>query len=272
MPSCVQILSCRGYRAGGDYKRCLAALFELHTETMNAWTMLAGGVVSIAMLAWVIAATQPSITALIPFLALTAAVLVHMPFSVGFHLFRGINAEVYNLWRRLDQIFIFLVSVLLAFGLSWHVYSTWWGIAVNTGAALGVAVFAIRDLWGLQPHFQRNRGLVVVFVGCIVLCYWFPMVSGEISACQVSNSCGLLLVFLQTLRLSCSMLVIASSTCLQTVLAGLLVVGFNASCKYGMGLCCQWQPAGAWDAAPNIVQALSYQSQRGSASLLIANF
>lgn len=144
---------------------------------MNAWTMLAGGFVSIAMLGWVIAATQPSITALIPFLALTAAVLIHMPFSVGFHLFRGINPEVYNLWRRLDQIFIFLVSTLLAFGLSWHVYSSWWGITINTAAAMTVAVFAIRDLWGLEPQFQRHRGLVVVFVGCIVLCYWFPMVS-----------------------------------------------------------------------------------------------
>jgi hypothetical protein len=27
----------RGYRAGGDYKRCLQAAFELHVETLNAW-------------------------------------------------------------------------------------------------------------------------------------------------------------------------------------------------------------------------------------------
>eukprot|EP00878_Enallax_costatus_P036677 GHUV01041211.1.p1 GENE.GHUV01041211.1~~GHUV01041211.1.p1 ORF type:complete len:227 (+),score=37.52 GHUV01041211.1:969-1649(+) len=142
---------------------------------MNAWTMIAGGVVSIAMLCWVISATQASVAALVPFLALTSAVLVHMPFSVGFHLFRGISPEVYNLWRRLDQIFIFLVSILLAFGLSWHVYDSWFGITVNTAAATGVAVVAICDLWGLPPQFQRNRGLVVVFIGCVVMCYWFPM-------------------------------------------------------------------------------------------------
>lgn len=28
---------CRGYRAGGDYKRCMQAAFEMHTETLNAW-------------------------------------------------------------------------------------------------------------------------------------------------------------------------------------------------------------------------------------------
>ena len=27
----------RGYRAGGDYKRCLQAAFEMHSETLNAW-------------------------------------------------------------------------------------------------------------------------------------------------------------------------------------------------------------------------------------------
>lgn len=63
-------------------------------------TMVAGGVVSIAMFAWVAVSTYPSAAALVPFAALTTAVLTHMPFSVGFHLFRGIDAEVYNLWRR----------------------------------------------------------------------------------------------------------------------------------------------------------------------------
>lgn len=153
---------------------------------MNAWTMIAGGVVSIAMLSWVTSATQQSVTALIPFLALTSAVLLHMPFSVGFHLFRGIGPDVYNLWRRLDQIFIFLVSILLAFGLSWHVYDTWIGITINTAAAAGVAAFGIRDLWGLPPQFQRNRTIVVIFFGCIVMCYWFPMVS---CACDYSQRC-----------------------------------------------------------------------------------
>lgn len=63
-------------------------------------TMVAGGVVSIAMFIWVAVAVYPSAAALIPFAALTTAVLTHMPFSVGFHLFRCIDAEVYNLWRR----------------------------------------------------------------------------------------------------------------------------------------------------------------------------
>eukprot|EP00775_Hariotina_reticulata_P014399 gene14399-14505_t len=182
----------KGYRAGGDYKRCTQALFELHTETFNAWTMIVGGLVSCLLLGSVAASTQAPLQALVPFLALTSAVLIHMPFSVGFHLFRGINADVYNLWRRLDQVFIFLVSILLAFGLSWHVYHSYVGIVINTAAAAIVAVVACRQVIGLQPQFQRHRGQMVVFVGSIVMCYWFPMgyqlgkelLHGRFSACS----------------------------------------------------------------------------------------
>jgi predicted membrane channel-forming protein YqfA (hemolysin III family) len=75
--------------------------------------MIAGGVVSTAMLCWVTVATHGSALALVPFLALTTAVLIHMPFSVGFHLFRGISADVYNLWRRLDQVCAACSAVLV---------------------------------------------------------------------------------------------------------------------------------------------------------------
>jgi hypothetical protein len=59
--------------------------------------------------------------------------------------------------HRLDQAFIFVVSVLIAFGLSWLVYDTWLGVAVNTGVAAGIAVLGVREVRGLQPHFQRHR-------------------------------------------------------------------------------------------------------------------
>jgi adiponectin receptor len=141
---------------------------------MNAWTMIVGALLSAAFLAAAWARLQPTLAMGLPFLALTTSVWLHMPFSVGFHLFRGINPTVYNLWRRLDQVFIFQVSILLTFGLSYYVYS-WRGIAVNTLAAALVAQTATADIWSLSPTFQRNRNHMVVFVGSIVLCYWFPM-------------------------------------------------------------------------------------------------
>jgi hypothetical protein len=57
----------------------------------------------------------------------------------------------------LDQAFIFIVSVLIAFGLSWHVYSSWIYIAINTGVAAAVAALGVREVCGLQPNYQRHR-------------------------------------------------------------------------------------------------------------------
>jgi adiponectin receptor len=65
--------------------------------------------------------------------------------------------------------------VLIAFGLSWHVYGSWLGTALNTGAAAAVAAAGVAEVRGLQPHFQRHRGQMVAFVGSIVLVYWWPM-------------------------------------------------------------------------------------------------
>lgn len=57
-------------------------------------------VISVMMLDQVARAIHPPTTDLVPFAALTAAILIHMPFSVGNHLFCCMSAEVHSLWRR----------------------------------------------------------------------------------------------------------------------------------------------------------------------------
>ncbi|GBF87483.1 hypothetical protein Rsub_00194 [Raphidocelis subcapitata] len=180
-----------GYRTGGTWARCLASAFEWHAETLNAWTMVAACALSIALLCgallrsalagpWGAAASSaPSwrraLPDVAPFFLLTAAVLLHAPFSIVFHLCRGMNPEVYNLLRRLDQVFIFQVSQLLAVGIGWFVYDSWIGMGANAAAAVLVAQAGSINIWALPPSVQRNRGYVVVFVGFIALCYWWPM-------------------------------------------------------------------------------------------------
>jgi len=101
---------------------------------MNAWTMIWASCLSVFLLhralGWLSTAAAadelrdgsgggggmqsyrgPALPDSLPFLLLTAATLLHAPFSIGFHMFRGICAHTYNLWRRLDQVFIFQVGV-----------------------------------------------------------------------------------------------------------------------------------------------------------------
>ncbi|KAI8475515.1 MAG: hemolysin-III related-domain-containing protein [Monoraphidium minutum] len=177
----------RGYTSGGSYARCLRAALEPHAETLNAWTMVAASVLSLLLLRGALSTVRAAgagggggsfwagVSDEAPFWLLTGATLLHAPFSIGFHLFRGTSAEVYNLWRRLDQVFIFQVSQLLALGIAWFVYDSWWGLALNLAAAAATAQLATRSIWGLNPGFQRHRGRMVAFVGAIAACYWAPM-------------------------------------------------------------------------------------------------
>ena len=89
-----------GYRIGGDYKRCLRSLFEWHAETVNAWSMIVASLVNVALLAYVGYSGPATLICL--------SVVLQTPVSVGFHLFRGMNESSYQLWRKLDQSFIYL--------------------------------------------------------------------------------------------------------------------------------------------------------------------
>ncbi|KAI8472799.1 MAG: hypothetical protein J3K34DRAFT_519501 [Monoraphidium minutum] len=185
-----------GYRAGGTYARCAAAALELHAETFNAWTMVWGSMLSL----YLFAAALRSLSAAgalggggwwaagrggsgfwggapdwVPFALLTGSTLAHAPWSVAFHLFRCMSPEVYNLWRRLDQVFIFQVSQFLTLGIAWFVYEARGPLLANMAAAVLTAQVATRDIWGLPADFQRNRAHMVGFIACIVACYFWPM-------------------------------------------------------------------------------------------------
>jgi hypothetical protein len=54
-----------------------------------------------------------------------------------------------ELQSRLDILFINVMQVLIALGLSWHLYSSWVSIAVNTGVAAAIACQGIRAARGL---------------------------------------------------------------------------------------------------------------------------
>jgi adiponectin receptor len=204
-----------GYRAGGNYRRNLKALFEWHTETLNAWTMIAGVALSVwqlflalrggasassttlfaapssssAAAAAVVVRPPQTWREALPFVALTLSCAAHAPFSVGFHLFRGMSPRVYNLWRRLDQAFIFLASVPMAWALAaWaqggpfegavahgHGWSGSPAARATFGVAALVACWATGVIASLKPGFRRDKRQMVLFVGTIVACYWAPM-------------------------------------------------------------------------------------------------
>jgi adiponectin receptor len=168
-----------GYRSGGTYTRCLLSLFELHTETLNAWTTIVGNAISVAMLVATLRRERVTCAAdAAPFLLMTFSGLLHAPFSTGFHLFRCMNPSVYNLWRRLDHVFIYVMCWPAVAALSWFVLPPPLTLAAFCAAGV-LARRAAKGIWGLKPHVQRDRREIVRAageVGALVLLQFAPMV------------------------------------------------------------------------------------------------
>jgi adiponectin receptor len=148
------------------------SLFQYHTETVNAWTMILTTVASVCATA-VISCLEPD--ASFVFAVFTLSAVLHMPFSVGFHLFTPISISVFNLWRKMDVCAIFIVSILLTFSLAYYVLP-WWGVLVNVGVAVAIAVAAVIFFWSTRDDEVLDPTMHAAFVGLIVLCYTFPMV------------------------------------------------------------------------------------------------
>lgn len=177
------------YRTGGNHMDCWRSLFSLHTETVNIWSMIFISVLSIFATSFV--STMYLDANSIPiFVIFTLSAVLHLPFSVGFHMFMPINIKVFNLWRRLDVLAIFAVSVLLTFSLAFFAMP-WWGCLMNTLAASIVALYAMFSFWRIPDDHELDSTKHALFVGCIILCYWFPMAYGLIRdavGCQFTLS------------------------------------------------------------------------------------
>lgn len=109
------------------------------------------------------------------FVVFTLTTVLHLAFSVGYHLFTSMRRPVFNRWRKMDVIAIFNVSVLLTFSLSYFVLP-WWGCLANTLVAACVACAATVSFARTPDEVDMDPRKQSLFVGSIVMCYWFPMV------------------------------------------------------------------------------------------------
>jgi adiponectin receptor len=163
-----------GYRMGGNYKSCLRSAFMWHNETLNAWTMIGISAFSLAFMIYCLVVLSPKGCDITPFVAMFLSVFIHMPFSVGYHLFLPISPIVYNQWRKLDIMFIFVASCFLTYSLCYFimpVFATW----LITGIAILTSTVAIWKTARLATGEPMNRNIHTMFIATIVLVYYFPI-------------------------------------------------------------------------------------------------
>lgn len=175
-----------GYRIGGNVTSNLYSLFQWHNETINAWTMIWVSLWSISSFSYIKFVLNVSGINLIPFACLCISALVHMPFSVGYHLLRPISLEQCTKLRYLDNLFICIGLCFLCFSLSFFTFPFPATIAY-TGTCVLIA-YTISKKIDMSPNALNtskqagNVSLITSFcmfpllVACVKLGLWTELV------------------------------------------------------------------------------------------------
>lgn len=112
--------------------------------------------------------------------------LVHLPFSVGYHLFMPMSVEISNKWRNLDITFIYVASIFLTYGLSYYVFPMY----VTLFLTMVSAVICAR-----QKHKLNNRKHHVLYLALTISIYLFPMIYNLLTDNnKYTNVCTLVIV------------------------------------------------------------------------------
>lgn len=148
------------YRANGcTYNQCLKSIITWHNETLSIWSMILVNIVSLVCLAYVVCVVQP--TQLLPFILLYISTLVHLPFSVGYHLFIPISKETCMKWFKLDYCFIFVGITILIFAMCFFVLPPLL-IAIITFVAIAISIYAIRHAISCKDKCKNSKNALLV--------------------------------------------------------------------------------------------------------------
>lgn len=101
----------RGYFIATSYRSGLRGLFQWHNQTLNAWTMILDVILTLGCYMLYL----PHIGLDRAPLLVLAAMILHLPFSVGCHMFHSISERHYRLWMRLDVTFIFVAATVYSY-------------------------------------------------------------------------------------------------------------------------------------------------------------
>lgn len=167
------------YRLGGTIITCLLSAFSWHCETINVWTMVIINGYSLSSFIHVLWKHAPmDLTHALPFITLWLSALVHMPFSIGYHLFMCMSSDVSNTWRTLDLLFIYISAILLTFSLCYFNMPAW-ATTTWTLTATVVAI-AMYKTCVLKKGRSIDKSANAKFMSIIVSVYLSVMVRQSI--------------------------------------------------------------------------------------------
>jgi len=165
------------YRVGGNWKDCLWSVFAIHSETFNIWSMIFINIFSLYLM------VQNPVIGLI---SLTSSALIHLPFSLGYHIFMPISERVFILWRKLDVSFIFIASIFLTYALDCYIFP--WSVTVmHIFFTVLVAYEGINNFWRCSNQAKIDHLRHTYLLSTVILCYMFPVICKIVYDIAIKN-------------------------------------------------------------------------------------
>ena len=165
----------KGYREGGTYLEGIMSLFRIHNETMNAWTILIAIPINTFMLIYFLCTFVTGFN-IIPFFLCWLSTIIHVPCSIGNHLFLPISPEVSARWRKYDLIAIFVVCPLLTFSFSYFVFSLKTTMLISSICSY-ISIININYIYKSKDMECeiKDRISQTIQIGYVVSFYLFPI-------------------------------------------------------------------------------------------------
>jgi hypothetical protein len=134
-----EYVTCRNHR------ECILNLFKIHSESVNAWTMVIQllGVLFVSF--YIIFKFKTNIVFSSILILHCIAYICHFPFSFGYHTFLTLDIKEYIKWRRYDVYGIFVRCIILSFTLSFFTYNDIKYTILNTLLTLIITIKSIKQ-------------------------------------------------------------------------------------------------------------------------------
>lgn len=166
-----------GYRSKGNYRQCLYSLFGWHNETLNVWSMILVNIFSLFCLIYVLIFIKPK--QFWPFLLLYVSSLVHLPFSIGYHLFIPMSKDINTKWYKLDLSFIFIGITCLILSMCYFVLPIQYTILTIT-ISIGITLYSFYHIWYEcveKCSKKKNAILVSIITSLLFIPIVFQLIS-----------------------------------------------------------------------------------------------
>jgi len=162
------------YKIGSNYIECVKNLFNIHHESVNAWTMIFSNISVLLIIIYIFMRYNFSVSYSVIFIIHLLAYTIHTPFSVGYHTFNNINEEEHLKWRKYDIYGMFLRFIILSFTISFVTYNNFKYTLLNTSFTILITYYSLLKFKENENDKKLDKIQQGKLIGICMFSYQIP--------------------------------------------------------------------------------------------------